>query len=229
MIPACKGCLRQRFVAAYVRRKVRASFRGLWLRGELPASSGGLLVYVNHTSWWDGFVLHQLAHAAGWDGYALMEERNLARYRFLRHLGAFSVRRGEASSSLETLRYARGLLRLPDAAVFVFPEGEHRPPGELPLRLERGVEALAKMSQVPSLPVAIRYAFFEHERPDVLFDVGTPHPPLRLGEYQRRLEERVVALQAVTRLDGFHKLLEGRRGVAERWDAVRGLGKREPR
>jgi 1-acyl-sn-glycerol-3-phosphate acyltransferase len=229
MIPACKGCLRQRLVDAYVRRKVRTSFRGLWLRGELPASSGGLLVYVNHTNWWDGFVLHQLARAAGWDGYALMEERNLARYRFLRHVGAFSLRRGEASSSLETLRYARELLHRPDAAVFVFPEGEHRPPGELPLRLERGVEALARMSQVSSLPVAVRYAFFEHERPDVLFDVGTPHPPLRLGEYERRLEERVVALQAVTRLDGFHRLLGGRRGVAERWDAVRGLGKREPR
>ncbi|HEY1416325.1 MAG TPA: lysophospholipid acyltransferase family protein [Myxococcaceae bacterium] len=229
MIPACKGCLRQRFVDAYVRRKVRASFRGVWLRGELPASPGGLLVYVNHGNWWDGFVLHQLASAAGWDGYALMEERNLARYRFLRHVGAFSVRRGEPSSSLETLRYARGLLGRPDAAVFVFPEGEHRPPGELPLRLERGVEALARMSQVASLPVAIRYAFFEHERPDVLFDVGTPHPPLPLPEYQRRLEKRVVALQAATRLDGFHRLLEGHRGVAERWDAVRGLDRREPR
>jgi hypothetical protein len=42
-----------------------------------------------------------------------MEERNLARYPFLRHIGAFSVRRGEPVSSLETLRYARGLLRQP--------------------------------------------------------------------------------------------------------------------
>ena len=58
MIPACKGCLRQRLVDAYVRRKVRASFRGVWLRGELPAAQGGLLVYVNHGNWWDGFVLH---------------------------------------------------------------------------------------------------------------------------------------------------------------------------
>ena len=227
MIRACKGCLRQHLVEAYVRRKVRASFRGVWLRGELPPSSDGLLVYVNHANWWDGFVVHQLARAAGWDGYALMEERNLARYPFLRHLGAFSVRRGEAVSSLETLRYARGLLRQPGAAVFVFPEGEHRPPGELPLRLERGVEALARMSQVPCLPVAIRYAFFEHERPDALLEVGTPHPPVGLGEFQRRLEERVVSLQAVTRLDGFHRLLEGRRGVAERWDALRGLGEAE--
>ncbi|MGZ6071608.1 MAG: lysophospholipid acyltransferase family protein [Myxococcaceae bacterium] len=228
MIPACKGCLRQHVVDAYVRRKVRAGFRAVWLRGELPPASAGLLVYVNHTNWWDGFVVHQLGKAAGWDGYALMEERNLARYPFLRHIGAFSVRRGEAASSLETLRYARGLLREPGRAVFVFPEGEHRPPGELPLRLERGVEALARMSGVPSLPLAIRYTFFEHERPDVLLDVGTPHAPLRLADYQRRLEERVVALQAVTRLEGFHRLLEGRRGVAERWDAVRGMGEAEP-
>jgi hypothetical protein len=33
------------------------------------------------------------------------------------------------------------------------------------------VEALARMSQVPCLPVAIRYAFFEHERPDALLEV----------------------------------------------------------
>jgi hypothetical protein len=38
----------------------------------------------------------------------------------------------------------------------------------------------------------------------------------------------VVALQAVTRLEGFHRLLEGHRGVAERWDAVRGLGEAGP-
>ncbi len=227
MIPACKGCLRMRVAEAYVRRKVQASFRGVWLRGELPESPDGLLIYANHTNWWDGFVMHQLSKAAGWDGYALMEERNLARYRFLRHLGAFSVRRGEAGSSLETLRYARGLLRRPGAAVFVFPEGEHRPAGELPLRLQRGVETLARMSGVPSVPVAVRYAFFEHERPDVLLDIGAPHPPLRLSDYRRRLEERVVALQAVTRLEGFQRLLEGHRGVAERWDSARGLEESE--
>jgi len=227
VIPACKGCLRQHLVDAYVRRKVRASFRGVWLRGELPPAPRGLLVYANHTNWWDGFVVHQLGKAAGWDGYALMEERHLARYPFLRHIGAFSVRRGEPASSLQTLRYARGLLRQPGAAVFVFPEGEHRPPGELPLRLDRGVEALARMSAAQSLPVAVRYAFFEHERPDVLLEVGTPHPPLRLPDYQRRLEERVAQLQGVTRLEGFQRLLEGHRGVAERWDAVRGLGEAE--
>lgn len=227
MIPACKGCLRQHVVDAYVRRKVRASFRAVWLRGDLPPAPSGLLIYANHTNWWDGFVVHQLGKAAGWDGYALMEERNLARYPFLRHIGAFSVRRGEAASSLDTLRYARGLLGEAGRAVFVFPEGQHRAAGELPLRLERGVEALARMSGAPSLPVAIRYAFFEHERPDVLLDVGTPHAPLRLAEYQRRLEDQVEALQAVTRLEGFHRLLQGARGVAERWDAVRGMGEAE--
>ena len=221
MIPACKGCLRGRVVDAYVRHKVRSSFRGVWLRGELPPAPEGLLVYANHGNWWDGFVLHPLARAAGRDGYVLMEEENLRRYAFLRHVGAFSLRRGDASSSLETLRYARALLQRPGAAVFLFPEGEHRPPGELPLRLERGVETLARMSRVRSVPVAIRYAFFEHERPDVLLDIGTPHPPLGLSDFRRRLEERVVALQAVTRLEGFQRLVAGQPGVAERWDAVR--------
>jgi 1-acyl-sn-glycerol-3-phosphate acyltransferase len=206
----------------YVGWKFRSAFRGLWVRGALPTGEEARVLYVNHSNWWDGFVLHQLARVARWDAYCLMEERNLRRYRFLARLGAFSIRPGEARSSLESLRYARELLSRPRAAVCVFPEGELRPFGALPLRLERGVELLARVGRVACVPVALRYAFFEHERPDVLVEVGSPHPPGPLSLFQEGLEAVVRRVAAATSLEGFTQRLEGSRGVAERWDAVRG-------
>jgi 1-acyl-sn-glycerol-3-phosphate acyltransferase len=210
---------------AYIGRKFRSAFRGLWVRGTLPTGDAGRLVYLNHSNWWDGFVLHQLGRAAQWDGYCLMEEENLRRYRFLARIGAFSIRRKDAVSSVESLRYARELLRRPRAALYVFPEGEHRPFGVLPLQLERGVELLARVSKVECVPMGIRYAFFEHELPDVLLEVGTPHPPGPLSLFQDGLEAVVKRLMAVTTLEGFTRKVAGARGVAERWDAARGLAR----
>ncbi|HYO67311.1 MAG TPA: lysophospholipid acyltransferase family protein, partial [Archangium sp.] len=117
MIRAAKGGLFGKVLDGYVGWKFRSAFRGLWVRGELPAAGAPLLVYANHSNWWDGFVLHQLGKAAGWDTYCVMEERNLAKYRFLARIGAFSIRRHDAASALQTLRYTEGLLGRPGAAV----------------------------------------------------------------------------------------------------------------
>lgn len=222
MIRAAKGGLFGWVLDGYVGWKFRSAFRGLWVRGVLPGGDDARLVYVNHTNWWDGFVLHQVGRAAGWDTYCVMEEQNLERYRFLARIGAFSIRRGEWASSLETLRYAGQLLKKPRAAVCIFPEGELRAFGVLPLRLERGVELLARVGRVECVPLAIRYAFFEHERPDVLVEVGTPHPAGALARFQSELESAVRRLTEVTSLEGFTRVVSGGRGVAERWDAVRG-------
>ncbi len=208
----------------YIGWKFRSAFRGMWVRGALPPGGPGRLMYLNHSNWWDAFTLHQLCKAARWDGYCLMEEENLRRYRFLARIGAFSIRRKDATSSVSSLRYAKELLRKPRAAMCVFPEGEHRPFGVLPLKLERGVELLARVSQAECLPIAMRYAFFEHERPDVLLEVGTPHPPGPLSLFQASLEAVVKRVAAATSLEGFTQKVSGARGVAERWDAARGLG-----
>jgi 1-acyl-sn-glycerol-3-phosphate acyltransferase len=223
MIRAAKGGPLGWVLDRYVGWKFRSAFRGLWVRGTLPAGEQGRLIYLNHSSWWDGFVLHQLAQAEGWDAYCLMEEKNLRRYRFLSCLGAFSIRPGDASSSLESLRYARELLRGPRAVVGLFPEGELRPFGVLPLRLQRGVELLARAGKVECVPVALRYAFFEHERPDVLVEVGMSHAPGPLEEFRERLEAAVRRVASATSLEGFTQRVQGGRGVAERWDAVRGV------
>lgn len=223
MIHAAKGGPLGWLLDRYVGWKFRSAFRGLWVRGTLPTGEGARLVYLNHSNWWDGFILHQLGQAAGWDSYCLMEEKNLRRYRFLARIGAFSIRPGDAASSMESLRYARELLQRPRAAVCLFPEGELRPFGVLPLRLQRGVELLARAGKRECVPVALRYAFLEHERPDVLVEVGTPHAPGPLDVFQQNLDSLVRRVSTATSLEGFTQLVRGGSGVAERWDAVRGL------
>jgi 1-acyl-sn-glycerol-3-phosphate acyltransferase len=211
-------------IGAYVGWKVRAAFRGIWLRGMLPGGSAPLVVYANHGSFWDGFVAHQLCRAGGWDGYCMMEQRMLARYRFLAALGAFSIRRLDARSTLETFRYARRLLAVPRRAVFMFPEGELRPGPALPLRLERGVEVLARLAGARCVPLAIRYVFLEDERPDVLLAIGEAHPAAPLREMRTRLEALLESVLEARDTTGFRRLVRGRRSVAARWDAVRGIG-----
>jgi len=200
----------------YVRWKVRKTFRAVWVRGALPENPGGLLIYANHPSFWDGFAMHVLAIQQGWDIYCVMDEKNLRRYPFLRRLGAFSLRPGDGGSTLESLRYAKGLLRQLKSAVVLFPEGELRPSPDLPLQLHRGVELFGRHAR-QCLPIAIRCVFFEHELPDLLLDIGPAHPPAQLPVYQERLSACVARVREASSTAGFRKLVDGRRGNAERW------------
>lgn len=223
MIRDQKGGLFASVIDWYIARKVRTSFRGVWVRGTLPASTNGLIPYLNHSSFWDGFLAHQLGKLAGWDTYALMEEENLAKYRFHARIGAFSVRRGDPRSAVETLRYAKSVLARPNAAVVIFPEGEIRA-GQGPLgAFSRGIEVLARTSKKLSVPIAIRYAFLEHEHPDVLIDVGTPHAPGELDAYEAGLNEVYSRVMQARSTEGFTLRIKGRSGVQDRWDTVRRL------
>jgi 1-acyl-sn-glycerol-3-phosphate acyltransferase len=181
-------------------------------------------LYANHTSFWDGFVAAELCRAAGWDGYCLMEEHNLRRYRFLARLGAFSIRRGDPVSAVESLGYACRLLERPGTAVVIFPEGALRPARGAPHPLEPGVEVLARRAGCTCLPVAFGYRFFEHELPDALVAVGEPHAPVALAEFAARLGAVLREVADTRTLDGLTPLVAGRRSVVERWDAVRGMG-----
>lgn len=207
--------------ARYIDGRLRRAFRGIWVRGALPGPDARVLAYANHTNFWDGFLAHAISRAAGWDGHCAMEEQNLARYRFLRRLGAFSVRRGDPRATVETLRYARGLLRSPGTAVFLFPEGVLRSGARTLAPLERGLEVLARASKATCLPFAIRYAFFEHELPDVLLDVGQAHAPEPIEHSSERLAALVAGVHAAPSLDGFVPLVRGGASIAERWDALR--------
>jgi len=225
MITARRHWLWTPLVDRYVMHKLRASFRGVWLQGQLPADEP-LILYANHCGFWDGFVIHALARGSHL-GHAVMEEHNLSRYRFLTRIGALSVRRADARSALETLRHCRALLKQPRSAVLLFPEGELMP-GRHALHFERGLEVLARMSGARCVPVAIRYAMFEHELPDVLLSAGEAHTAEPVQVSEARLEGLLQELDRLETPFALSPLVRGRRSVAERWDLARGLPARSP-
>jgi 1-acyl-sn-glycerol-3-phosphate acyltransferase len=205
VIAANKGGPLGWLTARYVDWRLRRDFRGVWVRGELPKSDEGLIFYGNHPGWWDGFVMHHLCVSTGRDGYCLMEEKNLARYRFLTRLGAFSIRRGDPRSALESLGAARRILKRPRSVVIVFPQGVLTPHAAPPLRLERGVELLARKAKATCVPVGLRYAFFEDERPDLLVELGPAHGPGALAQFSAALDAVVASVTIAQTLEGFRR------------------------
>jgi 1-acyl-sn-glycerol-3-phosphate acyltransferase len=227
VIRANKQGLVTRVIEWYVARKVRSAFRGVWLRGPVPSAEGGLLGYMNHSSFWDGFVAHQLGKHAHWDAFAMMREDTLAQYPFHARIGAFSVDR-DRKSPLSTIRYTRSLLARPNGMVVIFPEGELRP-GQGPLGpLMRGVEVIARTANVRCLPIAVRYAFLEHELPDVLIDLGPTHAPQPLEHFAATLSGLYQQLLDVRSTEGFTPIITGRRGARARWDDLRRLKRAPP-
>jgi 1-acyl-sn-glycerol-3-phosphate acyltransferase len=209
VIHADKSGVRGWAWARYIDWRIAKDFGAVHVRGPLPPAGESLLFYANHSSWWDGFLFLALCRAIGRDAYCVMEEQHLARYPFLRRLGAFSVRRGDAASALETLRTARHLLKRPAASVMIFPQGVLLPAARPPLQLERGVEVLARAAKVRCVPMALHLGFFGDERPQALLELGAPHAPGPLSVFSTRLDELVTSVQAASPTDGFSPLGEG--------------------
>src|SRR5271168_2793895 len=134
-----------------------------------------VLLFCNHTNWWDGLIIYlltrQMPHKAV---YCMMEEKQLKHYRFFTWLGAFSVDLSNPLRSAVALRYAQRLLQVKDTAIWIFPQGQICRPNE-PIEVRPGTDFLAKNAPHAYLvPVAIRYEFFREDRPNVLIEVGEP-------------------------------------------------------
>jgi 1-acyl-sn-glycerol-3-phosphate acyltransferase len=218
-----KSPILTRWLNAYFQFKMRRAFRAVWMSGSLPRGDEPFLVYANHTSFWDGFLAQAIAQHSSRDVYAVMEEHNLARYRFLARVGAISIRRDDARSALETFKYVTTVLTRPSATVFIFPQGKIISNQQRPLQLERGAALLARMGKVRCVPIALRYTMFEHEFPDVLVSVGAPHVATSIEEMEKNLTALCDELSLRRDPSGFDVIVAGRQSVAERWDAARGM------
>jgi 1-acyl-sn-glycerol-3-phosphate acyltransferase len=162
----------------WVRREIRWKLDGLRVAG-LPAArdatrSAPVVLAANHVAFWDVFLVLALDEALGTEGYALMDAENLCRVPFFGRLGAIPMRRGAPRAGL---RAAARLLDRPGRAVWIFPQGEHRPPHLRPLRFLPGVRALARLAPgAVVLPIGFQYAFAESQGPVCYASLGPPIP-----------------------------------------------------
>ena len=241
MIPARKNRAFDFLVQRWVARTLRRRFHGVFIVGgeHLRALDGAMPVVgcVNHTNWWDGFVLYVLSHRRlPHDIYLAMEARNLRRYRFFTRMGVFGVDLAAGSTNVAALRYALKLLRTSGsrraALIWMFVQGE-LVSDRRPVVARPGAAFLAKHGGASLLPVALRYAWLSESRPSVFVRVGHP---LAAGAAAEDVAASLNGLLADTDrtldppgLAEYERLFAPGMSINKRWDYVRHLfgGRRE--
>ena len=180
MIPAHKNTAFNLVFRRVLARALRRRFHAVWLAGrehlEALDPARPVVACVNHSNWWDGFVLYVLSDRAlpGRDIYLAMEEKNLQRYPFFRWMGCFGVDLEGPRAALPGVRYAVRLLKEdPQRLAWVFVQGKLLP-ADRPVTAKPGALLLARRSGAQILPLTIRYEWLLESRPSVLVRVGQP-------------------------------------------------------
>lgn len=190
-----------------IRRSLRTGLGGVWLRGPLPP--GGAVLAPNHNSWWDGYVMRELAWWAGADFRILTVARQLRRFPFLRRMGAL-----EPGRVREAARSARG-----GAWVTVFPEGAVQPVGGLG-ELHPGAAWIAKTAGMPLIPVALRVVLRGGQWPEAYLRVGaaTTDLPAALAHELSLLDADLQTSDPEQPLAGYLRVMTGRSSGSDRVD-----------
>lgn len=183
MLPARKTAAFNFLLRRVLARTLRRRFHGVFIAGRehFDALDPGRPVIgaVNHSNWWDGFVLYVLSDRAlpGRDIFLAMEEQNLRRYPFFQRMGCFGVDLENPRAALPGVRYALRLLAgNPGRLLWIFVQGELRP-AHVPVRAKPGALLLARRAGAQVLPLVIRYEWLIESRPSILVRVGAPFVP----------------------------------------------------
>jgi len=192
---------------------------------RLRDATGPLIVYANHSSWWDPMVSVLLAQTLlpGRKHYAPMNAVPLARYPILRRLGIFPVELATARGAVQFLRTSQTVLES-GAVLWITPQGRFADVRERPLAFKAGLGTLAlRVPEVSMLPLAIEYTFWNerlpetllHFAPTVRMDAGTS-TDVATRQLEEALEAAMNTLREVSLArdpSAFEVLFEGSRGT----------------
>ena len=182
---------------------------------------------VNHTNWWDGFVLYVLSHRLlPHDIYLAMEEQNLRRYRFFTWMGVFGVDLTNRMTAWPGLRYALRLLsgsnlHGPTRLVWMFVQGKLLPPA-LPVEVKPGALFLAAHTKAAILPLVIRYEWLVESRSSIFVRIGAPLeaniPTGKLADVLNALLAETDRTTALSDLTDYNPLFTPAMSMNKRWD-----------
>lgn len=216
-----------RFFTRIVRSYFRRHFRAVQVQGmeRLARVEGPLIVYGNHSSWWDPMICVLLAQTLLPKSrhYAPMDAEPLKRYGVLRRIGIFPVELNSPRGAAQFLRTAEAVLNS-GGVLWLTPQGRFADPRERPLNFKAGLATLARrMPQVPLLPLAVEYPFWNERLPETLAYIAAPvrvdasaTTEQATAQLESALESAMATLQASSIARDplqFETLLEGRRGT----------------
>lgn len=187
----------------YTRWKLRRGLDGVFAhhleRIQSLAQRTPLIFAANHVSFWDPLLIIRLDEALGSDAYVLMDRTNLRRLPFMAHLGAIPLSRNSPAAVQEDLQSAARMLNAAGRAVWIFPQGQHRPHHLRPLHIRPGVQRLAELAHVPVVPVAIAYHFRHAPQPQASIRFGveiSPQSPTLCDTLAEQLDALLMDLDA---------------------------------
>lgn len=179
MLAAQKNIWFENIFAFYNRNLIRRRFQTLRVTG-LDEFAGcdknlPLIIYVNHSSWWDGLIAFEISRKTKLESFIMMEEKQLKKLFLFRRLGAFSVVRENPRKAMKSIDYAVEILKQNCRhTLWIFPQGEILPNDTRPLRFYNGLSKIIKKAgrKVQFLPVALRYEFLKEFKPQIFIKIG---------------------------------------------------------
>lgn len=230
LIPGSFSPLFAAFFARYVRWRTRRCFHAVRISQPevLRAADGDgapLIVMMNHPGWWDPLVgvLVQQALLRGRPGMAPMDQTQLEKFRFFRHLGLFGIDPDEKKNKAAMLEYVhRQWATRPRTVLWITPQGRFADVrAELALRPGAAVIA-ARTPGVRVVSLSIEYSFWLDQRPEMFLRLARVSPPEKpsIPHWHRALKAGMGANAAalaelvIARDPGaFESLLESRAGI----------------
>jgi 1-acyl-sn-glycerol-3-phosphate acyltransferase len=191
MIAARKNTFFNFILRRFLSWTLRRRFHNVYVVGgehlrELPPDCP-VVGCVNHSNWWDGFVLYVLSYRLlPHEIYLAMEEENLRHYAFFRWMGVFGLDLSSPRRSVGGLRYAVSLLRRREdgsrpTLIWMFVQGRLLA-GSTPIEVKEGALWLAERTGAQILPLVLRYEWLSESRPSIFVHIGRPMTPDSTGD-----------------------------------------------
>ncbi|MCD9188018.1 MAG: lysophospholipid acyltransferase family protein [Pyrinomonadaceae bacterium] len=182
MLEANKSRWFNELFAVYNRNLLKRRFNSLQISNssifETLDRNIPLIIYANHSSWFDGIVAYQISRHFKLDFYVMMEEKQLKDLPLFQKLGAFSVVREKPREAIESLNYsARILTENANRVLWIFPQGEILPNDTRPLNFYNGIsKIIEKLDKCHTLAIAMRYEFLGNFKPEIFVSLGNFEP-----------------------------------------------------
>ena len=154
------------FLVWYSQRIVTKNFARVQINHTVALQNTSLLVIANHTSWWDGFWIHELVtRVFKRKFFFMMLEDQLRKSRFLKYFGGFSIKKN-SRSIIESLTYSAQLLQNPANAVLIFPQGRLESLYTQDFIFDKGVEVILKKTESTQIVFVVNLIeYLSHSKP----------------------------------------------------------------
>jgi len=187
MLKAEKDRLRTWLLFRYCRWVMRRRFFSVRLYVDLDdfqdAKTFPLILYGNHSYWWDGLMETLIFDRLQLDYYIMMEERNLRKFRYFQKTGVFGVDLESRSGRSQALLYAARLLRSQSLrrTLLMYPHGRLVNDFEDWPDFQGGLQGLLQLNDhVQARPMAKKIHSGRYPLPEAVIRIGPPAPRVEL-------------------------------------------------